>query len=111
MICGKTPLTNEIRFVIILNMKIPNSLKIGGHTFKVIQKDLKDLSGETNFCNLEIYINKNTKQSVKEVTLLHEIICHCINTTFTGDSHKAHAFMDSISEQIYQVLVDNKLLK
>ena len=91
-------------------MKIPNKLKIGGHTFKVLEKDLTNACGQTEYLGLTITIDKDAKQSVKEATLLHEIICHCINTTFTGESHPAHALMDSISEQIYQVLKDNNLL-
>lgn len=93
-------------------MKIPTKIKIGGHVFKVEVKEIdKNECGETNFLTGTISIEKRLPQSVKESTLIHEIICHAINTTFTGESHLAHAYMDSVAEQIYQVLKDNKLLK
>jgi hypothetical protein len=91
-------------------MKIPKKLKIGAHTFTVEFKKLKGAMAESDYADQKIYIEKDAKQSSQEASFLHEIICHCINTTFTED-HKAHAMMDSYSEQIYQVLKDNKLLK
>jgi len=92
-------------------MKIPKKLKIGGHIFTVKEDELEDCAGQTQFSKLEIKIKKDMKQSAKESTLIHEIVCHCINTTFAGESMMAHAFMDSISEQIFQVLSDNNMLK
>lgn len=92
-------------------MKIPKTLKIGGHIFTVREKKLEKSAGETSYCDLEINIEKTMKQSAKESTLIHEIICHCINTTFCGEGYIAHGLMDSIAEQLYQVLKDNNMLK
>lgn len=91
-------------------MQIPKKLKIGGHVFTVEERKLDDCSGTTEFTKLLITLEKDMKQSAKESTLFHEIICHCINTSFT-EGRVEHGLMDSISEQIYQVLSDNKMLK
>lgn len=90
-------------------MKIPQKIKIGGHMFKIEQKVMRDC-GETDFHNGIIPINKILPQTLKESTLIHEILCHCLNTTF-GHKKGVHEVLDSMSEQIYQVLKDNKLLK
>ncbi len=91
-------------------MKIPKKLKIGGHMFTVEQKPIKDCVGETYFEEARIVIEKRAKQTIKESTLIHEILCHCLNTT-AGGNNKHHDLLDSLSEQLYQVLKDNKLLR
>lgn len=87
-------------------MKIPKQLKIGGHKYKVLitktgldSGDYGELEIETN----TIRINPDLPQSNKESTLIHEIL-HAVNTTLD------HELLDSLSEQIYQVLKDNKLI-
>lgn len=89
-------------------MKIPSKVKIGGHVFTVTQVEMKDL-GDTTLEDLEIRINKDAKQSQKEATLLHEIICHCLNTTL-GHKKGMHEVLDGLSEQLYQVLKDNNFI-
>lgn len=79
--------------------------------FKVVEKELKNTCGETDLTKLEIKIDSKLQPSIKMSTLFHEVISHCINTTFTGESHLAHSLMDSVSEQLFQVLSDNHLLK
>lgn len=90
-------------------MKIPKKLKIGGHQFTV--KEVKDYGamGSTETRKNLITICEDAPQTQKESTLLHEIF-HCINTTF-GSDMVSHSLLDSFSEQLYQVLKDNKLLK
>ena len=89
-------------------MKIPNKLKIGGHTYKVfLKKEWEDSKDEDGYCDVtknEIVLKASMSQSCKEVTLLHEIF-HALNSVLD------HTVMDSLSEQLYQVLKDNKLLK
>lgn len=90
-------------------MKIPKQLKVGGHIIKV--DSTSELPGEDgSFSSREnmIRICKLLPQSQKEMTLIHEIL-HSLNSTFhQGDKH---TILDSLAEQLYQVLSDNKMLK
>ncbi len=91
-------------------MKIPKQLKIGGHIIKIdLSKELDGMNGQSIFKYNTIEICKNLPQSQKESTLIHEIL-HYLNSTLAANQI-GHALHDSISEQFYQVLVDNKLLK
>lgn len=88
-------------------MNIPKQLKIGGHLVKIIEKDGFNADsdcGEFLIDKNTITIRKDMPQDQKEATLIHEII-HVCNTTLD------HELLDSVSEQIYQVLKDNNLLK
>lgn len=89
-------------------MKIPESLKIGGHVYKVSLvrhwKDDDDAQGQTDPEKLTIFINADLGISEQEATLIHEVL-HVLNKTLN------HELLDSISEQLYQVLHDNSLLK
>lgn len=87
------------------------TLKIGGHTFELIIKSLGDNSpiiGETDFNKRTITIDGETSLSYKESTLIHEFI-HASNTTLDGNEI-GHIFLDSLAEQLYQILSDNGLL-
>jgi hypothetical protein len=84
-------------------MKIPSKLKIGGHVFRVVVKEMSEC-GLTKRTLNEIWIANDLSQTQKEVTLIHEIL-HAIN------GEQDHKLLDSFSEQIYQVLKDNNLLK
>lgn len=86
--------------------RIPQHLKIGGHTFTVTYEDLKDSVGETTFSDGIIKLQYDAIPSIKESTLLHEVFIHTLNTTFT-DEETVHETLDSMIEQLYQVLVDN----
>jgi len=88
-------------------MKIPQTLKIGGHIVKVLLVDTEDINnncGEQNAARNIIKIRKDMPQTQIESTLIHEIIHHC-NTSLKED------IVGSLSEQLYQVLKDNSLLK
>ncbi len=88
-------------------MKIPSKLKIGGHIISVREVEMIDdttCSGDSSYTNGEIRLNIDLAQTQKEASLIHEIF-HFLNTTLN------HELLDSLSEQIYQVLRDNKLLK
>lgn len=88
--------------------RIPKTLKIGAHKYKIIVKDMPEC-GSCSRDDSTIEIRKNLAQSHKEATLLHEIL-HAMNTEFGGD-RATHIALDSFAEQLYQVLQDNKLLK
>lgn len=90
-------------------MIIPKKIKIGGHWFKITKETG---SGNMGWCDSEknvINIGPKAPQSQQEATLIHEIF-HALNTTFSGGHNFSHALLDSLSEQFYQVLSDNKLL-
>ncbi len=87
-------------------MKIPKEIKIGGHLVKVdCSKEIPDLNGQVDYQTNTIKICKTIPQSFKEAALIHEIF-HLLNSTF--DQDREHAIMDSLAEQWYQVLKDNK---
>lgn len=92
-------------------MKIPKTLKIGGHVIKVITDKTNDsnFAGEFNVADNTIYINKNLNRSQAESTLIHEAL-HAMNATMSA-SPDGHKFLDSLSEQIYAFLKINKLIK
>jgi hypothetical protein len=91
-------------------MKIPKTLKIGGHTITVdCSKELEGVNGVASAAKNSIQICSTLPTSQKEATLIHEIF-HFLNTTF-GSQVMNHALMDSLAEQFYQVLSDNKLLR
>ena len=91
-------------------MKIPKTLKIGGHTVKVVQEKLRGepFNGCWEANKNQITIDVELAQSQKESVLIHEVL-HVLNSTL--GSGMGHNFMDSLAEQIYQVLIDNKLLR
>jgi len=84
-------------------MKIPKKLKIGGHIVSIrLSDDIED-NGFSDSQRNEIVLNKKLPQSQLEATLIHEIF-HFLNTTIK------HDLLDSLSEQFYQVMKDNKLI-
>lgn len=91
-------------------MIIPTKLKIGAHLITIdCSQDLKgEMFGEYLPNEDKIRICKSLSQSQKEATLIHEVF-HVINACFDEDF--AHALLESLSQQFYQVLIDNDLLK
>lgn len=87
---------------------LPKKLKIGGHIVKVRLVPLEDKCGEWDSYRNEININDAHPASQKSAALLHEIF-HACNPTF-GSEQLSHSLLDSLSEQLYQVLSDNNLI-
>lgn len=83
-------------------MKIPKTLKIGGHTVPIKILPALPADGYYVHDSSHIELRKELNSSMKEQTLLHEIF-HAIN------SELDHPLMESLSQQLYQVLKDNKL--
>ena len=87
-------------------MKIPKKVKIGGHTIIVRQIEMVDdstCSGDAQYVSGQIRINKDLPQTRKEAVFIHEAMHH-INSTLK------HELLDSLAEQLYQFLKDNKLI-
>ena len=85
-------------------MKIPKKLKIGAHTYQIKFIEGLDKCGSTNRDKQVILVGEEMPQTQREVTLIHEIL-HAINNEID------HALLDSLAEQMYAVLKDNKLIK
>jgi len=93
-------------------MKIPKTIKIGGHNFEVII-DNRNRGGSNDIgscCHTEgkIYLEENVNQSTKESTLFHEII-EAINYIYELDLD--HNKITVLEATLYQVLKDNDLIK
>ena len=95
-------------------MKIPDKIKVAGHTYKVVWDDGK-LSNE-GFAGLachneliiylcKIYRGEKLAKSIIEEIVLHEII-HTIDVNYNNHSLDEKT-VDRLSEGLYQVLHDN----
>ena len=95
-------------------MKIPDKIKVAGHTYKVIWDDEK-LSNE-GFTGLachneliiylcKIYRGEKLAKSVIEETLLHEIL-HTVDVNYNNHALNEDT-IDRLSEGLHQVLKDN----
>lgn len=87
-------------------MKIPKQVKIGGHLVRVRESEFSDdvfCSGLCSYVNNEIMLNRDLGQTQKEAAFIHEAM-HIMNTTID------HALLDSLAEQVYQFLKENKLI-
>lgn len=89
-------------------MKIPKTLKIGGHTYKVIFEKPGKLkpedAGYTDRKKNEIVLDTSFPKSQVGVTFFHEVL-HALNNELD------HKLLDSLAEQLFQVFSDNGLLK
>lgn len=89
-------------------MKLPKTLKIGGHIYTVDNtRQLDNALGETDNGELTIKICSSIKGTQVGAVLLHELF-HAMNTT-VGDDKAMHALIDSFAEQLYQIIHDNNL--
>ncbi len=104
-------------------MKIPKSIKIGGHIWEIkfphTFQESNEHWGLTNDARKTIYItNTDTnggarKDSCIMVTFLHEVL-HAIDSfTCLGlfDGPNGEKTVELFSEAIYQILVDNGYLE
>ena len=91
-------------------MNIPKLLKIGAHTYTVHLVTPPTLSADESPSGINsnqrgiIEIDARLIDTEKGVTLFHEIL-HVMN------SELDHVVLDSLAQQLYQVLHDNNLLK
>lgn len=90
-------------------MKIPKTVKIGGHTIKVEIKKLRGgIDGESDTSTNTISIEEGLPPSQRGATFIHEAL-HMMNATWS-EYREGHIFLESLSQQIYQFLADNNLL-
>jgi len=100
-------------------MKIPSKLKVGGFTYKVIKnykfREDTNLLGQADHDVLEIRISywdgsgiRRSQQKIEEI-YLHEVV-HCINWVYNSNELDEKT-INRITNGLYQVLKDNKLLE
>lgn len=99
-------------------MKIPNKIKVGGFEYKVVRNyRFKEtaLAGQAHHRTLEIRLSdvetnglKYPKSKVEE-TFLHELL-HCVDNVYNCGKLDED-MVDRLSNGLYQVLEDNKLLR
>ncbi|SHH54639.1 hypothetical protein SAMN02745135_01154 [Caloranaerobacter azorensis DSM 13643] len=91
-------------------MRIPEKIKIGGHTYicKFDDKLSRDTSANGMSCgnSLEIIIDSSLPEENQESVLLHEIL-EQIN--FRYELNLEHEKITILESALYQVLKDNKL--
>lgn len=103
-------------------MKIPSTIKIGGHQYKIIFPyvftERYDRYGDSDFSKKIIRIRKAINgaplaESGIIVVLIHEVL-HAIDNTLGYDlfsGNDGERALEGLSEGIYQVLVDNPKLR
>jgi len=100
-------------------MKIPSKLKVGGHIYKIIKnykftQDPKLIGqadhdlGEIRLSPYEATGNHRMPSRIEEC-FMHEIL-HCINNVY-NENKLVEEELGRLSQGLYQVLKDNKLLK
>jgi len=100
------------------NMNIPDKVKIGGHTYKVLKDyvfiDGNNLAGQADHNKLEMKLigklstGEPIPVSRKIETFIHELL-HCIDNTYNSASLTEEQ-TERMSEGIFQVLNDNFLI-
>lgn len=98
-------------------MNIPNTVKIGGFTWTVEQREdvtrEGDAFGLTHFTKQKIFLDPNETQQKKEQVLLHEIL-HAIwwqqglGARYKDKDDLEEEMVQAMSMGLYQVLKDNK---
>jgi len=87
-------------------MKIPSSLRIRAHTYQVRLTSEIDGCGSVDVGKNLIRINSKHSPDQQASALIHEIL-GALKTTM---HLKQHELLDSLSEQLFQVLYDNHML-
>lgn len=99
-------------------MKIPDKLKVGGHTYKIIRdykfQERTDLIAQAEHISQEIRLapmdvtgNEMHPEKMEEM-FLHELL-HCVDNVFNGQKID-EASITNFSEGLCQVLKENNLL-
>jgi len=95
---------------------IPNKIKIGPHTYKVVKG--KGLGVDDNFGKhdgerLEIFIRSDVPKSQQEETFIHECLhaIRCLTKTELSDTDKEEVVVQVMGLLLYQMLRENKLLR
>lgn len=93
-------------------MKIPSKVKIGGITFNTQIAESRAvengfLFGEITYMDSKIYLNEKISPKVMQQTFLHEVIHGILRVMGRKDLNEDEYFVDGLSMNIYQVMIDN----
>ena len=90
-------------------MHIPESVKIGGFVFKIVQNGEinHEEAGCIDFEKMEIRLNNNITGQFREIVLLHEIV-HGIFDHCNIKCRDLEDSVERISKALYQVIKDNE---
>ncbi|MBU3098731.1 MULTISPECIES: hypothetical protein [Clostridium] len=99
-------------------MKIPKSIKIGWRKYKVVYvKDLQDaegndLLGQINYnANVIRLESNNISEDYGNVVFLHEVVHGLFNSLGLNEQNDNEDIVDGLSEIMYQVIKENKLME
>jgi len=101
-------------------MKFPDSLKIGGHIYKVEFPHAFEEEDQTGVCDYmqgvirvsDVYKHRKRAEQRIKSTLLHEVfhaIDHIYNSRMINNSKKSEKTIDSLECYWFQILADNDL--
>ena len=90
-------------------MKIPKSVKVGGHILDVVQTNdcgviSSDCIGQTILAKNIIYLNESYPKSRLKEALLHEIVHNCF---FDLQAEQNEALINRIGVMLYMLIMDN----
>lgn len=87
--------------------RIPKSVKVGCHEYKLVAKTKRECPDELGKCDYDavtISVRKRMPGNKARETLLHEILHACGYPTLLGKDEK---FVDTIAPLLLQVIQDN----
>lgn len=89
-------------------MKIPESIKVGGHTYKIewVKNLIRD-DGNRGCVYWHLHLlrfDDNMSQDTFTVSFLHEMI-HCIDRHYCND-HIAEDDTSALAEGLFQIFID-----
>ena len=90
-------------------MKIPKSVKVGGHILDVVQTTDcgvigSDCIGQTILAKNIIYLNESYPKSRLKEALLHEIVHNCF---FDLQAEQSEELINRIGVMLYMLIMDN----
>lgn len=88
-------------------VKVPDSIKIGGHKYKISFDKLRELADENNYGDINhrrqrIRINPDRPESQRREAFIHEIL-HCVAHTYGGRPDVEESLISTLSEGLNQM--------
>jgi len=95
--------------------KMPETIRVGAHTYKVIRRPSREMGDENAYVKvdkLEIAVVKGLRFTVAQEKLLHEVNHAAVSPALFYTSPKTpaeyeEAFVDTLTPPLLQVLQDN----